>query len=381
VALSTKTSDGTGSGTFSSSITGLILNTTYYVRAYATNGSGTSYGSEISFTTLGQTAVVPVLTTTAVTGITQTGSVSGGNITSNGGSPVTARGVCWSTTQDPTVALTTKTSDGTGDGSFVSTITGLAPATLYYVRAYATNSVGTAYGNPLSFTTSPIPSNDSTIIAFTVDVTDFLAGGGTFNQIASIAGSFTDRGGNLPNWTPASGPMTNLGNNIWSRTVTFKGTTVTTDSLFWKYVQGSAWADGDEGNDWGTDASNICKKPGDNNNRKILLPSSGSWVVFSKWGECATLISDVKSTMASDNNLEVYPNPTSSTLNIRFKDQSKAQSLRLVSADGREVIQMDLSKSEGLEQVLDVSSVPSGIYKLMVLGKNSISGKSISIVR
>ena len=94
----------------------------------------------------------PVLTTSSLSNISSTSAVSGGNITSRGNTPVTARGVCWSTSPNPTVALSTKTSDGTGGGVFASNITGLTVSTTYYVRAYATNSFGTSYGNELSFT-------------------------------------------------------------------------------------------------------------------------------------------------------------------------------------------------------------------------------------
>jgi len=92
------------------------------------------------------------LTTVAVSSITTSTAISGGNITSDGGTPVTARGVCWSTTTGPTIA-DSKTIDGTGVGSYTSTLSGLATGTTYYVRAYATNSSGTAYGNEVSFVT------------------------------------------------------------------------------------------------------------------------------------------------------------------------------------------------------------------------------------
>lgn len=95
---------------------------------------------------------IPTLTTNAVTGITQTTATSGGNVTAQGTSAVTARGVVWSTSPSPTVALSTKTTDGSGTGVFVSSITGLTANTVYYVRAYATNASGTAYGNEVTFT-------------------------------------------------------------------------------------------------------------------------------------------------------------------------------------------------------------------------------------
>jgi uncharacterized protein (TIGR02145 family) len=96
---------------------------------------------------------VPVLTTAAVSAVTQTTAICGGTIISDGGAPVIARGVCWSTDSIPTVA-DSKTSDSVGVGSFTSSITGLAGATLYYVRAYATNSAGTGYGSITSFYTT-----------------------------------------------------------------------------------------------------------------------------------------------------------------------------------------------------------------------------------
>jgi uncharacterized protein (TIGR02145 family) len=154
------TDDGGGTGTYSSSLTGLQPNTTYYVKAYATNIAGTAYGNEISFTTSTVTPVIPTLTTSSATSITQTTASSGGNITNDGGSLVTTSGVCWSTSANPTIALSTKTTDGTASGTFTSTITGLIANTTYYVKAYATNSVGTAYGNQVTFTT-------------TIQVTDF----------------------------------------------------------------------------------------------------------------------------------------------------------------------------------------------------------------
>ena len=94
------------------------------------------------------------LTTAGATAITTTTATSGGNITNNGWSAVTARGVCWSTSSNPTIALSAKTSDGAGNGTFTSSITGLSSGTTYYIRAYATNGLGTEYGNQVTFTTN-----------------------------------------------------------------------------------------------------------------------------------------------------------------------------------------------------------------------------------
>jgi uncharacterized protein (TIGR02145 family) len=164
----THTTDGKGSGSFSSEVTGLTPNTKYYVRAYATNSAGTAYGNEVNCTTTA--LVVPTLTTTAVSDISLTTATSGGNISSDGGASVTERGVCWATTADPTIDDNV-TSDGTGTGAFVSDLTSLTPSTTYHVRAFATNSVGTAYGNDVSFTTTALAVPTVTTVATVTSIT------------------------------------------------------------------------------------------------------------------------------------------------------------------------------------------------------------------
>ncbi|MBB5440974.1 hypothetical protein HDC92_004678 [Pedobacter sp. AK017] len=99
-------------------------------------------------------ATLPNVSTTAITSITYGAAASGGNVTNDGGAVITSKGVCWSTNPGPTITLNTKTTDGTGVGSFNSGLTGLTLGTMYYVRAYAVNSVGTGYGTEVSFTTS-----------------------------------------------------------------------------------------------------------------------------------------------------------------------------------------------------------------------------------
>ncbi len=139
---------GTVTVQFSTTINDLAPNTTYHYRAFATNDAGTAYGEDKEFTTL---VALPTLTTTAISGITSNAAISGGNITNDGNATITTRGVCWSTSQSPTVA-NNKTSDGTGSGQFASNLTGLSPNINYYVRAYAINLAGTAYGDEISFT-------------------------------------------------------------------------------------------------------------------------------------------------------------------------------------------------------------------------------------
>jgi uncharacterized protein (TIGR02145 family) len=93
------------------------------------------------------------LTTLPVTNISGTSATSGGNITNDGGSAITQRGIVWSTTPNPTTA-SSSTNEGSGAGSFTSGLNGLIANTVYYVRAYATNGEGTAYGNQVSFATT-----------------------------------------------------------------------------------------------------------------------------------------------------------------------------------------------------------------------------------
>ena len=138
-----KTTDGAGTGNFTSNITGLTVNTTYYVRAYATNGSGIGYGNQEIFST----GTPPTVITSSITNITDISAMGGGNVTSQGSSSVTTRGVCWNTTGNPTLTnCISKTQDGSGTGEYTSNLAGLNGSTTYYVSAYVTTDEDTAYG-------------------------------------------------------------------------------------------------------------------------------------------------------------------------------------------------------------------------------------------
>ena len=122
--------------------------------------SGVEWKNMIGGTGLG---LVPLIsTTTAATNITYSSATSGGNITNDNGSAIIARGVCWSTSPDPTKANSKTTESGT-TGSFTSVMTGLTHNTLYYVRAYATNAAGTSYAAQVSFTTSNLQIGDAAL--------------------------------------------------------------------------------------------------------------------------------------------------------------------------------------------------------------------------
>lgn len=147
-----KTINAAGTGEFVSLITGLVPNTEYYIRAYATNSKETAYGNQIKFKTLYPT--LPIISTNEPSEITYNSAISGGNIIFDGGLTVLTRGVCWNLTGNPTI-INDKTTNGGGMGSFTSSITNLDDGTTYYIKAYATNNIGTTYGNEISFKTIP----------------------------------------------------------------------------------------------------------------------------------------------------------------------------------------------------------------------------------
>jgi uncharacterized protein (TIGR02145 family) len=136
-------------GDFSVTIDSLDVNSQYFVRAFCKEGNNYVYGSSITFSTTPGTVT---LTSKPVIHIAPTTAVSGGEVLTDMDVPVKQRGVCWSTSQNPTVE-SSKTVDGNGLGTFTSNLTGLEANTTYYVRAYATNDAGTFYGNEHSFTT------------------------------------------------------------------------------------------------------------------------------------------------------------------------------------------------------------------------------------
>ncbi len=131
-------------------ISGLNHNTTYFLRAYATNDIGTGYGETISFSTLQM--MVPVVVTNEASAIAYKNAISGGGISSKGAPTILSKGVCWSTDQNPTVSDNVLISEVASDG-FTSMIDGLSDNTTYNLRAFATNAIGTGYGSTMSFTT------------------------------------------------------------------------------------------------------------------------------------------------------------------------------------------------------------------------------------
>lgn len=178
-----KTEQGTGIGSFSSTITGLVPNVQYYYRAYATNSYGTGYGADLS--------VLPTVNTDSISTITYFTALVNGNAINQGSSPITERGFCFSTIPNPTVS-NSKIVVSAGLGAFSGTLTGLIPNTTYYIRAYASSSLGNAYGEQLFFTTPYLPPPTLTTDSVQhINYTNVLA----FGNITNIGGiGFSEKG-------------------------------------------------------------------------------------------------------------------------------------------------------------------------------------------
>ena len=183
---------------------------TRYYKAYGKNSIGIGYGQELSYLTTTQTSLATV-TTTSVSSVTSNSATVEGYVTSDGGSNVTERGFAYGTSQNPTT-FGLSTVNGSGIGVFTSSIAGLSPTTLYYVRAYATTSAGTAYGSPVSFTTSAIPTFTCGIS--TVSDVD----NNTYNTVQIGTQCWTKNNLKVSKYRNGDNIATGLSNSAWQNT-------------------------------------------------------------------------------------------------------------------------------------------------------------------
>lgn len=219
----TTTIDGDSIGAFITNLTDLVGGTMYYVRAYATNGIGTAYSDELSFTTLVGT---PIVSTDSVVDITKVSATVHGNVPYTGGADITERGFSWGTASD---ALDTDIVDGeTVTGTLSAMLSGLEAGVTYFIAAYAENSEGRAYGDTLEFQTTP------NIIVWYVP--------GSY-----VANSYPE--GDYSNWTPESSPFVR---NTLAVGDQLEGYVNMADaSNEWKFATDNTWATnfGDDGAD------------------------------------------------------------------------------------------------------------------------------------
>jgi len=191
-------------GAFSRAISGLTPGTTYHVRAYATNILGTRYGEVIEFKTLDNSVTAPVNISTIITEINKTSVKGGGNIDSDGGTAITARGICWDTSSCPTIENNDTIQVSGTTGSFSCTITELYPGKTYHARAFATNILGTMYGRDVEFKTV----DDDATAPTDVLITDVTVTSTTTAKISCNIG--TDGGSSITSrgiyWSLESNP-------------------------------------------------------------------------------------------------------------------------------------------------------------------------------
>lgn len=241
---------GTGTGVFSVTASYLTPGTTYYYRAYATNINGTAYGNEYSFTTLIPLSA-PVLTTLSAVDITETTAIAGGSISYDGNSAIYERGVCWSTSANPTTA-NDKATSGATSGSFYTFLSGLSPSTTYHIRAYAINAVGTGYGNDLTFTTGSIVSIPTVTTSSATSITEISAvlGG---NVTSDGGASVTDRGVVINTTGNPSLYSYTIAKPIGSGTGAYSGTVSTLSPATTYYVR--AYATNSQGTAYGNEVT------------------------------------------------------------------------------------------------------------------------------
>jgi M6 family metalloprotease-like protein len=391
------TSNGTGTGSYTSSLTGLTAGNTYYIRAYATNAAGTSYGSQVSFTTTGS-ATAPTVSTTAISTITSTSANSGGNVSSDGGAAVTARGVCWATTSTPTTA-NSKTIDGSGTGTFSSSITGLTANTLYYVRAYATNSVGTTYGTQVSFTTSTgsvtyCTSNGSSIVYEWIDKVQL----GTINNVTTAST------GGYGNYTAQSTYLVRNTSNTIYLSCGFKSTAYSEYfKVYIDYNKDGDFADSGElvGSLTATAAATTYSKAftvpstaalGTTRMRVVMSDNSASSYCGSySYGETedytvnitsskegmALAYSDMNAVEGTDfveNSLSVYPNPSADVISLNLSNE-QILSVQIYSINGVKVLDIVVDE---YNTTIDVNDLATGTYIVkMYDGQKSFTDKFI----
>ena len=366
--LITRTIYGTGIGKFTSTIYGLSGGTTYYVRAYATNNIGTSYGNEVSFKTA---AVPPSLTTTDISAITSLSATTGGIITADGGAAITQRGVCWSTASDPTIN-NSKSSDGLGIGTFISNITGIVPGSKYYVRSYATNSAGTDYGQNVSFNTLPL----SPTIGIITQPTCTQSNGSVLLNGLPASGSWTltrTPGGTTTTGTGTETTLTGIDTGTYTYTLTdvWGSTSVASENVVINpqpvtpatpviTMNGTTLhSNSANGNQWYNSTGALAGET----NQDFSPKSTGDYYVVVTLNGCSSeksIINIVTGSVQFDyiKKITVYPNPVSDDLTIEYSGNFEAVKFKIVNLTGQVIYDGKLLD----KTIVNISSFTPGLY-------------------
>ncbi len=392
-----------GSGTspvaVTANISGLIAGTTYHFRLVGENSEGTSNGNDMSFT-----PGAASLSTTTPSSVTMTSASSGGNITSDGGNTVTARGVCWSTTLNP-VATGNHTTDGTGTGTFTSSITGLSSSTTYHVRAYATTSAGTFYGDDKTFTTqcgiiSTFPWNEGFENAGTrpgcwteANVTGtlpwaFQAGGQSSHPAAAHSGSynaFLYQASYTASVTKLITPTLNL-STLSSATLKFWHTQTVWDTdqdelrVYYKTSSSGTW----------TLLQSYTTSITAWTQRTITLPalSSDYYIAFEGtaqygYGVC---VDDIQvsgtpivgiQTISSNEAVHIMPNPNNGQFNLKFDRMIPSIDITISDITGKVVYQKNAKNTATMQ--IDLSEKSSGIYFIRMMFEDKVQTQKLII--
>ena len=332
--------------------------------------------------TAGSSASIPTVTTSAISNITSSSATGGGNVTADGGATVTERGICYSTSQNPTIA-SSKVTSGSGTGSFSANITGLAASTTYYVRAYATNSAGTAYGTQTSFTTSASTvtycaskGNNSTYEW--IDLVQFAG----INRTSGNDGGYKDntnligtvaRGQTYPIYFSAGFQSTSY-TEFWAIWIDYNQNGVFEDSE--KVVSGSSSSSG-------TLTANITIPTNavlGNTRMRVSMKYNSAQTACEtfSYGEVEDYTVNITQSSSapsfdsldadplSNESIEpfvLYPNPTSSKLYVDLKGIEGDVSIKIYDLHGRLLKE---SFFRNLNAEIDVSDLANGIYIISI---------------
>ncbi len=306
------------------------------------------------------TNLLTVTTAASATAITSNSASVAGSASGTG---ITARGVCYASSPNPSISNSVANA-GTGEGNFTANLSGLSPSTLYYARAFAISLTDTAYGAEIPFTT--LTQAQTVDVTYSVDVSNYIAAGNIIGAGGiRIGGNFADRGARvngtaMVNWTPTNpaSAMTNAGNNLWTITVTYP------DSAFGK-AQTYKFVNNDWGTNEGTDPTNTLVSggcgiadPGGNINRFLTITPVAQNLSFC-WDQCNTSCTTGNSERIISA-IDIYPNPFQEAITIESMGKSD---FRIVSVLGWTFMEGQLKAGKNL---LETNSLPKGFYFLQL---------------